>query len=75
MTESWKYTIYSRKNIAIVSLDLSGAFDNVFHDQKKLSAYGMESSALQLIRSYLHERRSCNRLSGNYIIDGKYAKN
>jgi hypothetical protein len=45
-------------DVLVVSLDVAGAFDRVWHAGliKKLSAAGMDSRALQLMKNYLRRR-------------------
>ena len=66
MTESWKHALDAKKVVGIVSIDLSGAFDNVCHELllMKLSVYGMGESSIELMKNYLNERKICVRLHG-----------
>ena len=49
-----------------VFLDLAKAFDSVDHEilLKKLEIYGIRGSALQLLRSYLSQRKHLTRVGG-----------
>ena len=42
----------TKKNVAVVAIDLSKAFDSICH-----KSYGVDSSAIDLIRSYLYGRK------------------
>ena len=51
--------------VAIVSLDLSKAFDAINHEMllEKLKKLGLSESALYWMKSYLSERRQCTKFS------------
>ena len=61
-----KLGIDNNKVVAVIALDLSSAFDNICHELllKKLKAYGLRSSAVLLMRSYLTGRKNYMRLYG-----------
>ena len=58
LTQDCRYNLDNNNKTAILSLDLSKAFDLVNHKLllKKLQAYGLCSASIQLIESYLSER-------------------
>ena len=49
-------------------MDLSKVFDCILHDliAAKLVAYGLHDTALQLIFSYLKNRKQCARINNTY---------
>ncbi|KAJ8715418.1 hypothetical protein PYW07_009900 [Mythimna separata] len=57
-----------KKKVAGIYLDLSSAFDLVNHDLllAKLEHYGVRGSALQLIKSYLHNRKMFVEMNYEY---------
>ena len=61
-----------KKDVGVAAIDLSKAFDCFCHNLllAKLKAYGVQEPALQLIRSYLHDRKQrviCNDSSSNWL--------
>ena len=48
----------NKKDVAVVAVDISEAFDTVCHDflPAKMKAYGVHGSAIKLIHSYLSGR-------------------
>lgn len=64
--ENWKMAIDSRQIVAAVSLDLSAAFDSIPHELllRKMSAYGMSTNGVNLMRSYLVERYNKVKVNG-----------
>ena len=65
LTEDWRFALDDKKNVAVVAVDLSKAFDSLCHNLllAKLKSYGVDSSAIDLIRSYLYGRKQrvkCN---------------
>ena len=58
LIENWKLALDNKTIIAVLSMDLSKAFDCLQHDLiiAKLHAYGFDMQALKLIYSYLSNR-------------------
>ena len=67
LVEDWKYAIDRKELVAVLSTDMSKAFDSLCHNLviKKLDAYGFGSGSLDLIRSFLNERY--NRVNLNSV--------
>ena len=63
--EDWKRDLDENKYVAAILMDLSKAFDCLPHDLLllKLEAYGVTGSALELIDSYLSNRKQCVKLN------------
>ena len=59
MSEDWRRSLDNKEAAVAVAIDLSKAFDSIDHSLllAKLSAYGLSSSALQLMTSYLTGRK------------------
>ena len=66
VTEKWRRALDSGNLVGAVFLDLSKAFDCVNHNilLSKLAHYGIRSSSLDWVHSYLHGRTQCT------IVDG-----
>jgi len=62
--EDWKRALDENKYVASVLMDLSKAFDCLPHDllSLKLKYYGVSEKSLQLINSYLSERKQCIKI-------------
>ena len=65
LTDDWRQALDNKKDVAVVAIDLSKAFDSICHSLllAKLKAYGVHDSAIKLIQSYLSgrfQRVKCN---------------
>ena len=58
LTEDWRKSRDSKETVAVVSMDLSKAFDSIPHALllAKLKAYGLGETSIVLLRSYLSTR-------------------
>ena len=72
MVEKWKKAIDIKEFAGGVLTDLSKAFDCLNHDLliAKLSAYGFDENSLNLIQSYLFERKQRTRVNNSYSQEG-----
>ena len=70
MTEDWRSALDQKHDVRVVIINLSKAFDSICHNLllAKLKAYGLNSSAVDLIRSYLQERQQ--RVKWNDVYSG-----
>ena len=68
MTDDWRGNLDDRKHVAAVTVDLSKAFDSVFHNLMlaKLKAYGFSEAGIELMKAYLHDRRQRVKVNGTY---------
>ncbi len=57
----WKCSCDNKELVAVVSIDLSKAFDTISHDPllAKLKAYGMTEECCNFFQSYLRNRMQC----------------
>ena len=65
LTDDWRQVLDNKKDVAVIAIDLSKAFDSICHNLllAKLRAYGVHDSAIKLIQSYLSgrfQRVKCN---------------
>ena len=75
--EDWKKALDDNKFVAAILMDLSKAFDCLPHNLLllKLKTYGLSDSALDLLFSYLHQRKQCIKFENvcsnfNYMYKG-----
>ena len=68
MLEKWKSSVDKRKTFGVLLTELSKAFDCLSHDLiiAKLNAYGFGLSALNLMQSYLSERKQRTKVNQDY---------
>ena len=54
-SEDWKHSLDNKKIVAVISMDLSNAFDMIPHGLllAKLKAYGVNSRSCMLLKDYL----------------------
>ena len=67
MLEKWKSALNKREIICAVFMDFSKAFDTINHDLllAKLKAYGFSINALDLMYSYLKNRKPSVQISNS----------
>ena len=73
MLEKWKKAVDKGEYVSAVFMDLSRAFDTINHDLllAKLKAYGFSLNAVELMRSYLKNRKRVqinNKFSSENIV-------
>ena len=54
LTADWCQALENKKDVAVVAIDLSKAFDSIFHNLllAKLKPYGVQYSPIKLIQSH-----------------------
>ena len=72
LTEDWRLALDSKKDVGVIAIDLSKAFDSICHNLLlvKLRAYGCQESAISLIQSYFtdrFQRVKCNGSSSDWL--------
>ena len=72
LTEDWRPALDDKKNVAVVAIDISKAFDSLCNNLllAKLKSYGVGNSAIDLIPSYLHgrkQRMKCNNAFSDWL--------
>ena len=72
LTDEWRMVLDEKKAVEVAAIDLSKAFDSICHNLllAKLKAYGLQDSAINLIRSYLSDRLQrvkCNDTYSDYL--------
>ena len=67
MIEDWKKSLDKNEYLAAILMDLSKAFGCLPHDLllMKLKAYGLSQSALEMLNSYLTNRKQCVKIGQN----------
>ena len=66
LIEEWRLGLDNNKAVGAVLMDLSKAFDCLSHDliTAKLAAYGLGDGALQIVYSYLKNRKQSVKVKG-----------
>ena len=66
VTEDRKKAMDNKECVAVLSTDMSKAFDSLHHALmiKKLEAYGFSHTSLELMRSYFQERKNRVKING-----------
>lgn len=62
LVKEWKRAVDAEEEVAVLSTDMSKAFDSPPLMVSKLRAYGFTGYALKLLRSYFIERKNRVRL-------------
>ena len=71
MLEKWKRGIDNGAYVSACFMDLSKAFDTINHDLMlaKLKAYGFSTNALNLIHSYLKNRKQNVHINNKFSLE------
>ena len=66
VTEDWRKAMDNKECVAVLSTDMSKAFDSLHHALmiKKLEAYRFSDMSLELMRSYFTQRQNCVKING-----------
>ena len=74
MSEDWRACLDRREAVAVVTVDLSKAFDSVCHPLllAKLKGYGFTDDSLELMTAYLLGRRQRVKLDGAFFSVENY---
>ena len=69
-SEDWRKSLDKREAVVAVAMDFSKAFDSIDHSLllAKLGAYGLSSSALHLMSSYLTGRKQRLKFMGYVLV-------
>ena len=68
----WRVSLNSKKEAGVIPMDLSNAFDSIYRNLllAKLKPYGLRESAIELVHSYLSERKlrvKCNSIYSDWL--------
>ena len=68
LIENWKLNLDSKRSVGVVFLDLSKAFDSLSPDLllAKLTAYGLSSTSISLMKSFLFGRRQRVKIGDSF---------
>ena len=68
MIENWKTQSNKRQKTCVIIIDLFKAFDTLNHNLlvAKLKAYGLNTNAASLIKSYLTNRYQCCKIGDSF---------
>ena len=67
MLEKWKNALYKGEYVCVLFMDLSKAFNTINHDLllAKSKTYGFSNNALNLMCSYLKNRKKGTQINNN----------